>query len=61
MLPNFVLVSEVEQAVASHCRPVYGAEVLEVTLELALCASVVQPGPAIFVFLGLRWYVCVML
>lgn len=61
MLLDFVMLREMEQAVDSHCRPVYGADVLRVPLELALCASTVQPGPAIFVFLGLRWYGCVML
>ena len=61
MLLNFVLVSEIEQAVDSHCRPVYGVEMLGLTLELALRASMVQPRPAVFVFVGLRWYGCVML
>jgi len=61
MLLSFALVRGTEQAVGSHCRPVCGAEMLGVTLELALRASAVQAGPPIFVFLGLGWYRCVML
>lgn len=58
---NFVALSEIEQAVDSHCRPAYGAEVLGVTLELAQCASMVHPGWVVFVFLGLKWYRCEVL